>query len=77
MQGASDPLRKALYRRSGGQCECTARTCPHHAGRRRCPQPLGGDAWKAHKLQPKRAETLRNLVALCPSCFQQAEGKTY
>jgi hypothetical protein len=77
MQDAQHPLRKALYRRSGGQCECVVRTCPHHAGRRRCHHTLGGDAWKIYKIQKKGAETMRNVIALCHACYQQMEGKAY
>jgi 5-methylcytosine-specific restriction endonuclease McrA len=77
MPAIQDPLRRALYRRSGGQCECVVRTCPQHAGRRRCQHMLGMEGWKIHKLQKKGGETLRNVIALCPECHRRAEGKTY
>jgi hypothetical protein len=63
-------LIKALYRRSGGTCECTVKGCKVHKDQRRCTHALYGDAWKPYKPVKKSSDSMRNLVAVCPHCFK-------
>lgn len=69
----SDDMRRSLYRRSGGQCECTLAGCKDHQPRRRCSNFLYSDAWKAVRLRKKGPDNLRNLRACCPNCAKNIQ----
>ena len=69
-----DHLKKGLYRRSGGTCECTSRGCKVHPERRRCINVLYADSWKPYKPIKKSSDTLRNILAVCPACHKELAG---
>jgi hypothetical protein len=69
----SEDTRKRLYRRSGGQCECTIHGCKHHQERKRCTNFLFSDAWKAVRIRLRGSDSLRNLRAVCPTCGARME----
>jgi hypothetical protein len=61
---------RALYRRSGGQCECTLAGCQTHSPGLRCTSALHGDFWKIMRREKKSSDNLRNLRAVCPICYK-------
>jgi hypothetical protein len=63
-------LRKALYRRSGGQCECTRDGCSTHKAKSRCTRILYGDGWKIMRLRRRGPENLRNVFGMCLDCHK-------
>jgi len=63
-------LRKALYRRSGGQCECVQDGCSTHKGKHRCTRILYGDGWKIMRLRKRGPENLRNVFGMCLDCHK-------
>lgn len=65
---ASEELRKALFTRAGGRCECTMKGCSHHSGSR-CPHALRG-AWEVHRLSAGGAYTKSNCLAMCQTCHR-------
>ena len=68
----AEDVRKALYRRCGGQCECTRAGCRQHQPKRRCPNNLYSDAWKAVRIRRRGGDNLRNLLAYCPDCYKRS-----
>jgi len=68
----SDETRKNLYRRAGGQCECTMK-CSHHTGKR-CPHKLN-PGWEAHHRTAGGPDNLGNLIAICVTCHKNT--RTY
>ena len=44
----SEVVRRALYERADGKCECKMKTCKHHTGR--CGAMLRGP-WEAHRIR--------------------------
>ncbi|MBM4160973.1 MAG: HNH endonuclease [Ignavibacteria bacterium] len=68
----SEETRRALYRRAGGQCECTMGVCSHHVAGKRCPHMLGS-GWEAHHKTSVAAggsDALSNLTAMCATCHK-------
>ena len=64
----SADLRRALYRRSEGRCECTNH-CSHHQGR--CGLELDNDGeWSARAPKPDRMYSYDDLQAVCSRCFR-------
>lgn len=73
----SQETTSAAWRRAGGQCECTRKTCSHHAGRR-CQNPLEAHKWHAHHKTAVASggdDTLANCEALCIPCHENT--RTY
>ena len=56
-----------LRLRAGARCECTMTECSHHVGR--CNELFEGD-WHAHKKTPSGSDNLKNLTAMCQTCYQ-------
>ena len=63
----SDTVRKALYKRAGGRCECQMASCDHHRGTR-CPDRLGA-GFEAQHLNADGLDAPSNLVAMCTTCY--------
>jgi len=68
-------MRRRLYRRCGGQCECVLPGCQKHRPKQRCPNYLMSDAWKAVRVRARGPENFRNLVAVCPDCAKRFDRK--
>jgi hypothetical protein len=64
----SDVIRKALYKRAGGRCECEMTACDHHPGSR-CPQRLGA-GFDAHRRSGGELDAPSTLVAMCATCHE-------
>jgi 5-methylcytosine-specific restriction endonuclease McrA len=59
-----------VWRRSGGRCECTRKSCGHIG---RCNKPLTANNWDAHHKTAVSAggdDTLSNCEALCLPCHK-------
>lgn len=69
----SQSIRQALYRRAGGQCECTMSVCDHHRGR--CTHGLNPPYWDAHHRSRLGGDGLGNLLAMCATCHKNT--RTY
>ena len=68
----SDAIRKELYRRAGGRCECTMKVCDHQG---RCTRGLSPGYWDAHHRVADGPDTLGNLIAMCATCHKNT--RTY
>ena len=62
-------LRRRLYHRALGRCECVSETCSHHVGR--CNAELRRD-WHAYHRTADGPDALSNLVAMCDACYENA-----
>ncbi len=60
-------LRLAVYKRSGGRCECAMMICGHHNGR--CTSPLRGE-WELHRRVAAEPYSLGNVIGMCQKCHQ-------
>jgi hypothetical protein len=60
-------IRDEVYKRAGGKCECTMKTCSHHTGR--CNATLRGE-WEVHQVTAGAGYTLSNVRALCQRCHR-------
>ena len=69
----ADPIRNALWERSGGICECW-KPCDEHR-RGRCPQVLRTSHWRPYRKRPDGAYEVRNLIAMCSDCHRNAEAR--
>ncbi len=71
-------IRRKLFGRAGGRCECEMRVCNHHPpgifGPRRCPHTLT-HGWEAHHRWAKGPNNLGNLIAMCATCHRNT--RTY
>lgn len=72
---ASQSTRQELFRRAGGQCECTMRVCSHHRSGTRCQHGLSQGYWDAHHKTAGGPDTLSNLIAMCATCHKNT--RTY
>jgi len=61
-------IKKALYKRAGGRCECTMSICDHSG--RRCTRSLVPGFWDAHHKNANGPSTLGNLIAMCATCHK-------
>lgn len=71
----SQETRNTIYKRAGGQCECTMQ-CSHHAGKR-CTHSLG-TGWEAHHkvaVSSGGSDAPSNLTAMCATCHKNT--RTY
>jgi hypothetical protein len=68
----SEEIRKKLYKRAGGRCECTMKVCTHHIGR--CTYKLN-PGWEAHHRTAGGSDDLGNLIAMCATCHKNT--RTY
>lgn len=68
----SDAIRRALYTRAGGRCECTMTSCDH---RGRCTRGLSPGYWEVHHRSRSGGDTLGNLTAMCATCHKNT--RTY
>ncbi len=67
----SKEVAAAAWRRAGGKCECTRKSCENHTGR--CNDPLTAEKWHAHHITAVAsggADTLSNCEALCIPCHE-------
>ncbi len=64
---ATQELRDAVYKRAGGRCECTMKSCSRHAGR--CTAELRGE-WEVHRLSAGGAYALSNVIGMCQMCHR-------
>ena len=71
----SQKIKKALYKRAEGRCECTMSVCDHHRAGSRCPRSLVSGYWDAHHRNANGPETLGNLIAMCARCHKNT--RTY
>jgi len=70
----SEETKNQAWRRAGGKCECTLKTCSHHTGR--CNSSLS--KWHAHHKVAVASggdDTLSNCGALCVRCHENT--RTY
>ena len=70
----SEEIRKKLYERAGGRCECKSQRCDLHKGR--CHQKLSGN-WYAHHKADGGSDTLGNLFAMCIPCHQNTRREAF
>jgi hypothetical protein len=68
----TEELRRTLYHRALGRCECMSESCSHHVGR--CNAVLRRD-WHAHHRTPDGPDELSNLVAMCSTCYENARAE--
>jgi hypothetical protein len=66
--GETEDLRRKLYRRAGGMCECRRDGCRDHEPKRRCTNVLYSDSWAMYRLMARGGNSLRNLFVVCPNC---------
>jgi hypothetical protein len=71
----SETLRKVLFARANGQCECTMSDCKDHDAGKRCPNKLIAGKWEAHHKTSGGPDTLSNLIAMCSTCHENT--RTY
>ena len=60
-------IREDVFKRAGGKCECTMKTCGHHIGR--CSAVLRGE-WEVHRIAAGGSYTLSNVIATCQTCHR-------
>lgn len=72
---ASEAVRSALYKRAGGQCECTMLVCDHHSAGSRCPRGLVAPYWDVHRRVAGGSYDLSNGIAMCATCHKNT--RTY
>lgn len=72
----SETIKDEIFKRSGGQCECTRKheglSAPHHGGRCSATFTRHGN-WEAHHIVSQNAggaDTKRNGEALCVKCHE-------
>lgn len=70
----SEEIRRELFRRAGGRCECTMSVCSHHRSGQRCPHGLHSGSWEAHHRWAGGGDTLSNLIALCATCHKNTRS---
>lgn len=68
-------VRKHLFSRAGGRCECTMTVCTHHRPGSRCPHSLAAPHWDAHHINSNGPDTPGNLRAMCATCHKNT--RTY
>jgi cytochrome c553 len=68
----SQAVRKEIYDRANGRCECTMIVCGH---RGRCTNGLYAPYWDAHHRNANGPDTASNLVAMCATCHKNT--RTY
>ena len=64
----------AVWKRSGGKCECTRTGCEHTG---RCSALLSEGKWHAHHIVSQHADgadTLNNCEALCIPCHENTRS---
>lgn len=65
----------AVWKQSGGKCECTRISCRHHTGR--CGVVLTAHNWHAHHKTAVAVggdDSLSNCEALCIRCHQSTSS---
>jgi hypothetical protein len=67
--GITKELRRRVYHRALGRCECVVESCSHHVGR--CNATLRRD-WHVHHRTADGPDALSNLVAMCETCYENA-----
>jgi hypothetical protein len=70
----SEKIRRELYERAGGRCECTMRVCDHHPAGQRCPRNLVAGYWDAHHISTTGGDSLSNLIAMCATCHKNTRS---
>ena len=63
----SNEVRRMLFQRALGRCECISEDCEHHVGR--CNKVLRRD-WHAHHRTVDGPDALSNLVGICETCYE-------
>ena len=66
----SNEVRRLLFQRALGRCECISDGCDHHLGR--CNEVLRRN-WHAHHRTADGPDALSNLVAMCETCYANAQ----
>jgi hypothetical protein len=61
-------IREDVYKRAGGKCECTMKSCSHHTGR--CNAQLRGER-EVHRVTAGGPYTLSNVIAMCQTCHRK------
>jgi len=69
-----EDVRKEIYKRAGGRCECVMSLCKHHAAGERCAHKLGL-GWEAHHKWANGPSVPSNLIAMCRTCHKNT--RTY
>ena len=59
-------LRDDVYKRAGGRCECTMKSCGHTG---RCTAMLRGE-WEVHRLTAGGEYVLSNVIGMCQECHR-------
>jgi hypothetical protein len=67
-ESGTERLREAVYKRAGGLCECTMKTCNHRGAR--CNAVLGRN-WELHRVSLDGGYILTNVIATCETCQSQ------
>ncbi len=68
-QPIPDEVRRVLFRRAKGQCECRGPFCKHHKVAERCPHGLG-PGWDGHHIDRDGPSVASNLTAMCATCHK-------
>ena len=71
----SEEIKRKLFERVGGRCECTMSVCEHHISGSRCPRSLALGYWDAHHRVAGGSDDLGNLIAMCATCHKNT--RTY
>jgi hypothetical protein len=70
-------VRRAVYQRSGGRCECRRSLCSHPrvAGGERCTRTFSENGrWELHRLTAGEDYTASGCQALCEECHEQTRS---
>lgn len=62
-------LRRRVYERALGRCECVSELCTHHEGR--CNAKLRG-RWYVQHRTVDGPDVLSNVMAMCKTCYRNA-----
>lgn len=66
----SQEVRKKIYDRAGGRCECEMAVCGH---RGRCTNGLWPPGWDAHHRNRYGEDIPSNLIAMCATCHKNTD----
>lgn len=69
----SQAVRKEIYHRASGRCECRMLVCDHNG--RRCTRGLFSPGWDAHHRNANGPDIPSNLIAMCATCHKNT--RTY
>jgi hypothetical protein len=67
-------VKRTLFVRAKGVCECTMRGCLHHDPGVQCGYELIPGEWEAHRKVAGGFYVLSNLTAMCAECHKNTRS---